>query len=214
MSRPGPARPVLRRARRRRLRVAAVALLLVTVVAALAGRQLAGASSWGTAATLVRGSSGAAAERPRGSAQAAGAVPAGTTVFDDAVPGVARLDPELRRALRRAATDAAADGARFVVDSGWRSRAYQARLLREAVARYGSAAEAARWVASPDRSAHVSGDAVDLAHAEWLAEHGAAYGLCRVYANEPWHFERRPDAVRAGCPPPYPDPTYDPRLRR
>ncbi len=54
------------------------------------------------------------------------------------------------------------DGVEFVVDSGWRSRAYQEQLLREAISKYGSEAEAARWVATPNTSAHVSGDAVDL----------------------------------------------------
>ncbi len=80
--------------------------------------------------------------------EAGGAVPAGTTVFDDRVPGVARLDPALLRALRRAATDAARDGIAFVVNSGWRSPAYEEQLRREAVAKYGSEAEAARWVAT------------------------------------------------------------------
>ena len=42
------------------------------------------------------------------------------------------------------------------VDSGWRSPAYQAHLLRQAVAEYGSEQEAARWVATPSTSAHVS----------------------------------------------------------
>ena len=59
--------------------------------------------------------------------------------------------------LRRAATDAARDGVHFVVDSGWRSAAYQEELLHEAVLKYGSEAEAARWVATPSTSAHVSG---------------------------------------------------------
>jgi zinc D-Ala-D-Ala carboxypeptidase len=145
--------------------------------------------------------------------EAGGALPQGTTVFDGGVPGVARLDPELLAALRRAATDS---GVRFVVDSGWRSRAYQEQLLRDAVAKYGSEAAAARWVATPNTSAHVSGDAVDLGSsaAAWLSAHGAAYGLCRIYANEPWHFERRPDAIAHGCPPMYADPTQDPRMRQ
>jgi hypothetical protein len=58
---------------------------------------------------------------------------------------------------------------------------------------------------------------VDLGPAsatQWLAAHGAAYGLCRIYANEPWHYELRPAAVAHGCPPMYPDPTQDPRLHR
>jgi hypothetical protein len=148
--------------------------------------------------------------------EADGALPGGTTVFDDGIPGVARLDPALLSALRQAATDAAHRGVEFVVDSGWRSPAYQAQLLRDAVSKYGSEAEAARSVAPPDKSAHVTGDAVDLAPAasSWLSEHGAGYGLCRIYGNEPWHFELRPDAVAHGCPAVYADPTHDPRMQR
>ena len=149
--------------------------------------------------------------------EAGGAVPAGTSVFDDAVPGVANLDPALLRALRRAATDAAEDGVQFVVDSGWRSAAYQDQLRREAVSKYGSEAEAARWVATSTTSAHVSGDAVDIgpaASASWLSAHGAAYGLCQSYANEPWHYELRPAAVDHGCPAMYADPTHDPRMHQ
>ena len=144
-----------------------------------------------------------------------GVVPDGTTVFD-AVPAVTRLDPALLTALRRAARDAAGEHVAFDVNSGWRSAAYQTQLLDEAIRKYGSREEAARWVATPARSAHVSGDAVDLGHdaAAWLADHGARYGLCRVYANEPWHFELRPDAVRDGCPQTYADPTHDPRMSR
>jgi LAS superfamily LD-carboxypeptidase LdcB len=149
--------------------------------------------------------------------EADGAVPDGTTVFDDAVPGVAKLDPGLLGALRQAAMDAAGDGVELLVDSGWRSAAYQEHLLHQAVLKYGSEAEAMRWVATPNTSAHVSGDAVDIgpsAAAAWLSGHGAAYGLCRVYGNEPWHFERRPEAAAHGCPPTYADPTQDPRMQR
>lgn len=137
------------------------------------------------------------------------------TVWDDQNPEVANLDPALLEALRAAASDADADGIRFNVNSGWRSPDEQQRLLDEAVAKYGSAQEAARWVATPQTSAHVSGDAVDIGSTdavEWLAENGAAYGLCPVYANEPWHYELRPDAVAAGCPRTYHDPTHDPRM--
>ncbi len=149
--------------------------------------------------------------------EAGGAVPRGTTVFENRLPAVANLDPALLRALRRAAADAAATGVWLVVDGGWRSPAYQRRLLDEAVSKYGSEAEAARWVATPETSAHVSGDAVDIgpAHAAaWLSEHGGAYGLCQVYANEPWHYELRADADRRGCPPMYPDAAHDPRMGR
>jgi zinc D-Ala-D-Ala carboxypeptidase len=149
--------------------------------------------------------------------EADGAVPPGTTVFDDDVPGVVNLDPGLLTALRRAAADAAADGVALLVDSGWRSPAYQERLLQQAVIEYGSEDEAARWVAAPTTSAHVSGDAVDIGHSDataWLSRHGSGYGLCQIYANEPWHYELRPDALADGCPSMYSDPTDDPRMRQ
>jgi LAS superfamily LD-carboxypeptidase LdcB len=139
------------------------------------------------------------------------------TVFDDDEPAVTNLDPALLAALREAGTDAADSGVRFVVTSGWRSAEQQERLFQEAVSEYGSEEEAARWVATPGTSAHVSGDAVDIGPsgaAAWLSEHGAAYGLCQIYGNEPWHYELRPQAGERGCPPVYADPTEDPRLGR
>jgi hypothetical protein len=149
--------------------------------------------------------------------EADGLVPEDTTVFDDGVPGVAKLNPSLLGALRRAATDAAHDGVAFVVDSGWRSAAYQGQLLREAVSTYGSEREAARWVATPETSPHVSGNAVDIGPfgaTAWLSRYGAKYGLCQIYRNEPWHYELRPEAVGHGCPPMYADPTQDPRMQQ
>ena len=196
--------------RRRRLAFAGL-LGLVAAIAAASGSDLLETSS-STAASPGRA---VPREHRRALGEPAGAtsaVPDGTTVFDDAVPGVAHLDPQLLAALRQAAADA---GIAFVVDSGWRSADYQARLLDEAVSKYGSAEEAARWVAPPDRSAHVSGDAVDLGSdaAAWLSEQGAAYGLCQIYDNEPWHYELRPEAPDFGCPPRYADPTHDPRMQ-
>ena len=149
--------------------------------------------------------------------EADGVVPDGVTVFDDEFPAVANLDPALLGALRQAATDAADDGVELFVDSGWRSPEYQEQLLREAVSQYGSEEEAARWVASADTSAHVSGDAVDIGHADataWLSGHGAEYGLCQTYSNEPWHYELRPEAIDHGCPPLYADPAHDPRMQQ
>ncbi|GGP98939.1 D-alanyl-D-alanine carboxypeptidase [Actinomadura coerulea] len=138
------------------------------------------------------------------------------TVFDDAFPAVARLDRQLLAALRQAATDAADDGTRFYVNSGWRSPAYQNRLLRDAISKYGSEEEAARWVATPSTSLHVKGKAVDIGHSDatkWLSKHGAEYGLCQIYRNESWHYELRTSAIDRGCPPLYADPTQDPRTR-
>jgi zinc D-Ala-D-Ala carboxypeptidase len=149
--------------------------------------------------------------------EADGAVPDDATVFDDDLPGVANLDPDLLAALRRAATAAMDDGVELDLDSGWRSEDYQSYLFREAVSEHGSEAEAARWVATAETSAHVSGDAVDIGPSDataWLSEHGAGYGLCQIYANEPWHYELRPEAVDHGCPASYADPTHDPRTWR
>lgn len=148
--------------------------------------------------------------------EADGVLPAGLTVFDDQHPGVTNLDPDLLRALRQAATDAAGDGIELHVNSGWRSREYQDQLLREAVAKYGSLAEAARWVATADTSPHVAGDAVDIGSFDattWLSKHGAEYGLCQIYRNESWHYELRPGASSRGCPRMYADPTRDPRMQ-
>ena len=218
-----PVRRTTRRIRIRRLRVAGLLVVIAAIAAALGYQSP--ASSPSTASPPSTASSSSAPPSPiavprgehRGAlGEADGAVPDGTTVFDDAIPGVANLDPALLGALRQAATDAAYDGVGFYVDSGWRSRAYQERLLHEAVSKYGSEAEAARWVATPDTSAHVSGDAVDIGHVDaraWLSEHGAEYRLCQIYGNEPWHYELRPGAGDRGCPPMYADPTHDPRMQ-
>jgi hypothetical protein len=189
----------------------AVLLVVLGAIAAALGLELPGSSPSPAASPIDVPRS----EHRGALGEADGSVPDGTTVFDDEVPGVARLDPGLLGALRQAATDAAGGGVDFVVDSGWRSPEYQEHLLREAVREYGSAEEAARWVAAPRTSAHVSGDAVDIGPsgaAAWLSEHGAAYGLCQIYGNEPWHYELRPEAIDHGCPPMYADPTQDPRM--
>lgn len=135
---------------------------------------------------------------------------------DEAAPAVAKLEPALRDALARAYEAASEDGLDLRVASGWRSKAYQAWLLRDAVRTYGSEAKAARWVGTPQTSQHVEGQAADIAPddaADWLNRHGAQFGLCRTYDNEAWHFELSPSAVDAGCPPMFRDPTEDPGMQ-
>jgi zinc D-Ala-D-Ala carboxypeptidase len=132
------------------------------------------------------------------------------------VRGAGDLDRALVGALRQAATDAADVGVELYVTSGRRSPEYQQQLLQEAISKYGSEEEAARWVATPETSPHVSGGAVDIgpsAATAWLSEHGAKYGLCQIYGNEPWHYELRVEAIAQGCPPMYADPTHDPRMQ-
>ena len=108
---------------------------------------------------------------------------------DTHLPAIAKLDPDLREAVRAAAADADIP---FRVTSGWRSRAYQEQLLDQAIDKYGSRAEALRWVNTPDKSRHVTGEAIDIGPTDaayWLSQHGADYGLCQVYGNEIWHYE-------------------------
>ena len=213
-----PARTTTRRIRIRRILVAGLLVVIAAIAAALGYQLLASSSSTALIHRRPHHPIDVLRSEHRGAlGEADGAVPDGTTVFDDEIPGVANLDPALLGALRQAATDAADDGVEFFVDSGWRSPEYQDQLLREAVSKYGSEEEAARWVATPDTSAHVSGDAVDIGPSDataWLSEHGAEYGLCQIYRNEPWHYELRPEAIDHGCPPMYADPTHDPRMQR
>ncbi|MEV4736571.1 MULTISPECIES: M15 family metallopeptidase [unclassified Microbacterium] len=194
-------------ARRRRL-IATIGVVLLA--AAVAGSiAVIGQQSLASASTAV--SSGPVTEAD-GLIRHEGDV----SVFDD-VPAVSNLDSDLLAAVRAAATAAEEDGVRMHVNSGWRSAAYQEQLRRDAVAQYGSEEEAARWVATPENSEHVSGDAIDLGGLpaqDWLARHGAEFGLCQIYANERWHFELRPAAVANGCPLMYDDPTTDPRTQR
>lgn len=214
--------PVSRGARRRRrLVVTAVALAAVVLLALAVQQSLAAASA---AVSQQTPTSDTSAPPPdlTGSviapSDADGVIRDGDqpTVFDTDRVAIGNLDPALLDALQRAANDAAADGIEFRVNSGWRSAALQERMLQDAITQYGSEAEAARWVATPQTSAHVSGEAVDLGPLptlDWLAQHGSDYGLCQTYANESWHYELRPDAVTEGCPEQYTDPTEDPRMQ-
>jgi zinc D-Ala-D-Ala carboxypeptidase len=124
------------------------------------------------------------------------------SIDDIETPAIARLEPALRDALAQATASAAAEGIALRITSGWRSRAYQEWLFADAVDTYGSAETAAQFVAAPERSRHVSGSAVDIGPVDaqlWLIAHGAQWGLCQIYANERWHFERA--AVAGGtCP--------------
>jgi zinc D-Ala-D-Ala carboxypeptidase len=212
--------------------------LAVLVVAALMGvigcRSLAGSPSSAASPTVTEPSvkhpherlRGVVPDEPPGQLQGDrhdglgvgdGELPDGVTAFDARYPAVSKLDPALLSALRSAATDASDRGLAIYVNSGWRSEKYQEQLFEQAVSKYGSEAKATPWVARPGTSVHESGGAIDLGPddaAAWLSEHGAAYGLCQIYANEPWHYELRPDAVDHGCPATYANPTNDPRLQQ
>lgn len=204
--------------------LAAIALIAAVTIAAAVQQSLSAASAsipqdTSSAETVGDTAQGQADGSVLAPSEADGVIRDGDqpTVFDDDRVAISGLDAELLDALQRAAADAARDGIEFRVNSGWRSAALQERMLQDAVTQYGSEEEAARWVATAEASAHVSGDAVDLGPLpalDWMAQHGDDYGLCQTYANESWHYELRPEAVTDGCPPMYADPTEDPRMQR
>jgi D-alanyl-D-alanine carboxypeptidase len=134
-----------------------------------------------------------------------GSLPGGDalTPFDVEDPAIGHLDPALLSAVQSAATAAAADGVTRTITSGWRSPEFQQRLLDDAVQTYGSLAGARQYVQTPEMSKHVIGEAVDvggLGADQWLIANGPRFGLCRIYANELWHFELAADAMGI-CPP-------------
>ena len=122
--------------------------------------------------------------------------------------------------VRFAAAKAAAekDGQRIYIASGFRTLERQKYLFATAVKKYGSEAEAAKWVAPPYVSHHPWGLAIDVNYpdepigAGWLEINGAKFGLCRVYENEWGHFE--PVIAPGGtCPPLLADATLTSQLQ-
>lgn len=94
------------------------------------------------------------------------------------------------------------------LNDGKRSAAQQLALYDEYVQQYGKAA-ANVYVLPPDKSAHVEGYAVDVQPAtayQWLQATRGARGWCRIYDNEPWHFEYSRDYQSTGCPARLPKP--------
>jgi hypothetical protein len=123
--------------------------------------------------------------------------------FDVSNPVLAQLDPPLLDAVQDAARAAAAQGVDVRITSGWRSKGFQQRLFDDAVRQYGSVDIAKQFVASPEVSKHVVGQAVDVAPVDadkWLIRNGAQFGLCQIYENELWHFELAVDQ-QGNCPP-------------
>lgn len=126
----------------------------------------------------------------------------GVRASEKDLPGITKLDPALRSAVRLAAGAAARDGIVVRITSGWRSRRYQQELLDQAIVTHGSREEALRFVALPDESRHVTGDAVDIGPTDavyWFAQHGPDFGLCQTFANEVWHYELLADPY-GNCP--------------
>jgi LAS superfamily LD-carboxypeptidase LdcB len=145
------------------------------------------------------------AAAPTAAADSQGALADGQvlTAFDTQDPAIGRLDPQLLAAIQHATTAAAADGVTMTINSGWRSPEFQQRLLDQAVQTYGSMALARQYVQTPEQSKHVMGQAVDVGGPgadQWLIANGPRFSLCRIYANELWHFELAADPYGT-CPP-------------
>jgi len=105
------------------------------------------------------------------------------------------LHPLLVSRFAAAQSFARADGVVLTITSGFRSLERQRMLFDREVAIRGSESEAAKWVLPPQFSHHPQGLAIDVNYpgdrpgAFWLETKGSRFGLCRVYANEWWHFE-------------------------
>ncbi|MFE7131376.1 M15 family metallopeptidase [Streptomyces sp. NPDC057638] len=192
------------------------------LVAALATVVLAGTGWWaladreGEPAERIRaavsdavGRSGSASGPDRLGTAESGAIAKGdrVTPFDTDHPALGRLDRKLLTAVQQAAEAARRDGIEFHVTSGWRSAEYQRLLLDRAVRRHGGLAKAKEFVATPEKSGHVTGTAIDIGPTDaddWLIRKGARFGLCQVYANEMWHFELLTEPGGT-CPTPLPN---------
>ncbi|GAA3855028.1 hypothetical protein GCM10022243_20590 [Saccharothrix violaceirubra] len=116
------------------------------------------------------------------------------------------LTPATRAAFTAARTQALwRHGELIGLTSGHRDGARQDRLFAAEVRRTGSPAAARSRVLPAHESRHVAGTALDVRPVEgarWLEEHGWRHHLYRVYDNEWWHFEYRPDGQPRRLPHP------------
>jgi uncharacterized protein YcbK (DUF882 family) len=160
------------------------------------------ADSDGTPSATHDGSAGK--PRKKGAAGAEdGVLPDNASPFDTSLPGVAKLDPELLKAVQDAATAMKKDGIKLHLTTGWRSKDYQEELLKQAIKKYGSEKKAREFVSSPEESHHVTGNAVDIGPTDaddWINRKGNRFGLCQTLSNEIWHFELATTPGGA-CPP-------------
>jgi len=132
----------------------------------------------------------------------------------DATGEATELHPLLATRFSVAQSFARADGVELSLTSGFRSLSRQQMLFDREVAIRGSESEAAKWVLPAQFSKHPRGLAIDVNYPDgrdqalWLERNGSRFGLCRVYANEWWHFE---GVIAPGqaCPDPAPNALID-----
>ncbi|WP_194916040.1 D-alanyl-D-alanine carboxypeptidase family protein [Catenulispora rubra] len=124
------------------------------------------------------------------------------TPADDAVK-FSGMTHGTQQAFLTAQKAAQATGVSFVLNSGYRSAAYQQRVFDCWVKQLGSPQAARQYALPPSESAHVQGYAMDIAPpsgAAWLESTAGKYGLCRRYQDETWHFEYQSRYKTQGCP--------------
>jgi LAS superfamily LD-carboxypeptidase LdcB len=108
-----------------------------------------------------------------------------------------------QQAFLSAQKAAEAKGLTFLLNSGYRSAAYQQRVFDCWVDQLGSPQAARMYALPPAESAHVKGYAMDIAPpsaAAWLEATKGQFGLCRRYEDETWHFEYQSRYKTQGCP--------------
>jgi D-alanyl-D-alanine carboxypeptidase len=119
------------------------------------------------------------------------------------------LRSDVIKAWRNVEKYANADGIIVCLNDGKRSRAQQQAQYDQYLKQYGKQA-ADQLVLEPDKSAHVTGIAIDVQPAaafHWLQATRGALGLCRTFDNEGWHFEYDVSYFK-GCPPRKPRPEH------
>lgn len=112
-----------------------------------------------------------------------------------------------RDAFVKMAAAAAADGVELLVDSGYRSVAYQRQIYQRKLAEGDAFADIARGVAPPGYSEHMLGTTLDLVPSKWtfngtpaekwLLANGGAFAFVQSYPQksergftwEPWHWK-------------------------
>ena len=114
--------------------------------------------------------------------------------------------PATREAFVAMAAAAKADSVLLIADSGFRSRAFQARIIRRRLDQGDSFEKVLQSVAPPGYSEHHTGRALDLCPSEaifafsktyaWLKKHAAKYGFYETLPEDPaapltwesWHW--------------------------
>ncbi|UCD62701.1 MAG: M15 family metallopeptidase [Candidatus Zixiibacteriota bacterium] len=116
------------------------------------------------------------------------------------------IDLAARDAFVRMAESARSDSVFLIVDSGYRSAGYQAKIIARRMAEGDRFNDIIRYVAPPGYSLHETGMTIDLIPSDhgftrtaayaWLTEHAADFGFAEtspkdsagVMPWEPWHW--------------------------